>query len=179
MEKKILLSEDEKLDFEQIWRENPFGVLKDPIFFKCNNIVCIESVGYYLGIPYITTFVRQHRCGYVGVDDDIPQLDKSFHLSVHGGFTYREFSNPWNFNFGKKYWFGFHCAHSSDLPDFPSAIKYGFLPQDYLVPIGMGDSFHECKSETRTLEYVISECKFVIDQLLEEELIERQGELKC
>lgn len=111
------------------------------------------------------------RCGYVLVPqwhsyfeqdyDDIP-------IICHGGLTYssHEF-------LGQKYpgwWIGFDCAHTGDLTDKESLMRYfGNNKQDSFFNMlnfltGNDTSFGTVK----TLDFCIQECKNIVDQLVED-----------
>jgi len=84
-------------------------------------------------------------CGYVVIDDKDNDLfgkhytDTSF-IKVHGGITYSDFDNDDNWVFG------FDCAHIYDrIPAF--------------------DNDYFSKKIYRDMEYVISECESLSDQL--------------
>lgn len=147
----------------------------------------IEHQEEYKGMKIVCCWINDsHRCGYVGIADrehplfgfgydcEIPEVLKSkwedilqgsigkrgvvdlfcldlehprvgILFDVHGGITYSGGGDIYPIE-SDLWWFGFDCAHIGDL------TKYSF--------VGSNDI-------ERTLEYVLSECKSLAEQLEE------------
>lgn len=122
-----------------------------------------------------------HRCGYVGIPKN-HKYYKSFYgdlenISCHGGLTYSE-SHLVGQDDKDTWWIGFDCAHFMDDPDFESVEKYfkgdeykdiikfskNFNLKDY-VPAGLNIPIIDNHGVVRDLEYVMSECKYIVDQI--------------
>ena len=137
----------------------------------------IEEIGSYEDMVYVIKIHENgHRCGYVLVDDEKKfekyRLEYAEHLyipelKVHGGITFidkipvgDEFLPPGN-------WLGFDASHAGDLADFESAKKY-FNESD-VSRYKMFDIFGKEDGFVRTKEYMITECKYLIGQILKGE----------
>lgn len=104
--------------------------------------------GIHKGIPY--KLRRNHEgawCGYIFVDDDL-DIDTD-EIYVHGGVTFDECND------GIRK-IGFDCAHVGDV--VPNNLNNG-------MDLILRDIYGSC--EYRTMEYVIGECKDMIDQVIE------------
>lgn len=93
-----------------------------------------------------------HLCGYVRVGKKLGTLDfdeyDDLGIEVHGGITYSGMISG-----EEGYWLGFDCAHAGDLsPAYDS---------DYI------ETFSEHGYTYKDMDYVESEIKHMIDQLLE------------
>jgi hypothetical protein len=139
--------------------------------------IAIEGGGNYNGYEYIITFVAHgHRCGYVAIPESHPL--HSFHkedynypeLEVHGGITFFDEPRFDEFTNGHKCtdkWLGFDAGHCYDLEDMERAEKYFGETKwvKYRKENPMPRYDDDC--EHRTYEYMESECKNLIDQLIE------------
>lgn len=97
----------------------------------------------YRGIPF--KLRRGHGKTWFGTIFINPDLDlDTDDIEVHGGITYEEYIDGY-----RK--IGFDCAHAGDA--FPDPQVSRFLPQE--------------NSKYRTKEFVINECRSVIDQIIE------------
>jgi len=107
------------------------------------------------------------RCGYVGVpeghslyDTDYNKLDN---IEVHGGLTFSNYNQRYDEAAGvQKYWYlGFDCAHSNDVLDTDTKVKYNVKDYNYHVDYPI----------TCDLDYVKCEVKYLAKQIqeLEEE----------
>ena len=147
----------------------------------------IEDGGIYKGYDYLVTFVYLgHRCGYVRIPED--QIDNyknsSVELDVHGDIT---FFKKLPIEGCSDEWIGFDCAHFGDAPDFYTAEFY-FKDNEEIIKelafdkvnremikkdmeiIYPGDySWHPV---VRTKEFVVEQCKKLIDQLIQLDLSE-------
>jgi len=144
----------------------------------------VEKEFKYIGYTYVVIRMIQgylkHRCGYVAIDESHPlykynygdkteflgelvnndeimkkdtgkrgvvpmfcwdgdkqKLAPEIFFSVHGGITYSGKSDTYPIKNKKLWWFGFDCAHAGD----------------------------ETEDGGQSLEYCITECKNLIDQL--------------
>lgn len=147
--------------------------------------VAVEDGGNYKEYEYLVTFTdRGHRCGYVAIDQSHPFYsknvgwDNSPDVHVHGGVTF--------FNKGthiitcvlgkhscEDLWIGFDAMHNGDGRDYElvkkvfcsnaesiSSINY-IEKIDRESPIMIYEGYHKTK------EYMVNECKKLIDQLIE------------
>lgn len=132
-----------------------------------NKRVVLEHLDAYKDITYYVTFVDiGHRCGYVQANIDCQECRDNF--DVHGGITYNdsrespEFPEINGINF-----IGFDAAHGYDYRDIDFMKIY--FPENSLqidcaarCNVIFGDYFD---AKIRTLDYMISECKSLIDQI--------------
>jgi len=143
----------------------------DKEFLPVSEGVVIENGGIYKGYEYIVSFVRDHRCGYVAINEtDVEKLNVDFEncsypdLNCHGGVTFYDRDNglkdlldiPCN-----DMWIGFDAIHAGDNHDHESSEKYGIEVSDFCRDHAWTDG------EIRTYEYMENECKSIIDQLVE------------
>lgn len=137
-----------------------------------NNKPILEYEDVYNNYKYCVVF-QPHgfRCGYV----EIPIWHKMYkqHYDImpvkcHGGLTYSE--NHLLDKEGNSWWVGFDCCHYDDLPDVESIKKYYYNEKHY----DDNNFLKYCKtlfdtttevSSIKTLDFCISECKNIIDQL--------------
>lgn len=129
----------------------------------------------YYGYPCVVLFMPMgYRCGYVGITrenkyylkdyDDIP-------IDCHCGLTYAD-----NRLFGQsdldKWWIGFDCGHACDGYDIEKTKEYFEYNTATMNRLLMMQEYMELVNEDmpyRTLEFVIEECKKIVDQLRGEE----------
>jgi hypothetical protein len=95
-----------------------------------------------------------HLCGYVGLTENDPdymnEYDRIADIDCHGGLTFGQIGiNKSDSNLSEdRYWIGFERGHYNDL-----------IPMmDYMMPLG---------TVYRDMNYVESECKSIVDQLIE------------
>jgi hypothetical protein len=106
--------------------------------------------GEYKGYQY---WVRgnqiAYRCGYITLPKNHPWLFVGDYdeipVHVHGGITYANGND-----------IGFDCAHAGDAPD----------PDLYTCEPGAMQSLSRLGGTIRTTEYVVNECKSMIDQAI-------------
>jgi hypothetical protein len=152
----------------------------DKEFLPINPGIVVEDGGVYKGYDYLITFVEfsAHRNGYVFIPKDNKLHDKKldgkdgYDLSVHGGITFYDYGCAvigMNENTDRtEKWVGFDGMHSGDLSDIEHYKKYfgnntrriGFLEE-------MFDALSSRDNVIRTKEYMIQECKNLIDQIIE------------
>ena len=145
-----------------------------PFLATPNESIVMEGGGEYKGYEYIITFTDMgHRCGYVAITSEHPCYGKDlvwgdFDLDVHGGVTFHSkdislkdlLSHPCNDE-----WVGFDAAHHNDLSDMALAEVYFGSENDYVKFKKM--NLYETFGKRRTFGYMASECKRLIDQLIE------------
>lgn len=118
------------------------------------------------GLHCVAIFYSGHWCGYVGVDKRHPFYGIDYndtesvtdrYIRVHGGLTYGRphVYNEKLENLGEdgKFYFGFDCGHSGDL-------RKGEVPKKWQI--------HN-NYQYRDLDYVVSECEKLANQLYEVE----------
>lgn len=155
----------------------------DKEFLPVNPGIVVEDGGVYKGYDYLITFVEfsAHRNGYVLIPIDNKLYDKKlegeddYDLSVHGGITFYDYGfeilgmNE-NTDCTEK-WVGFDGMHGGDLSDIEHYKKYfgdntrriGFLQEMFDAL----SHLFSCENVIRTKEYMIQECKNLIDQIIE------------
>jgi hypothetical protein len=142
----------------------------------------IEDGGTYKEYEYLVTFIDLgHRCGYVAINskNKFYGLDLVCHsagtdFDVHGGISFHHKGDhiieP---ILGKSEcsdeWIGFDAAHGADLPDYdlvmkiwPSERRKNFIDATQFLR-----NFYYESIEHRSKEYMIAECKSLIDQIIE------------
>lgn len=137
----------------------------------------MEEIGSYKDMVYVIKIHENgHRCGYVLMDDEKKfkkyQQEYSEHvyvpeLKVHGGITFIDKISVGDTFLPPGNWLGFDASHAGDLADFESAKKY-FNESD-VNKYKMFDIFGKEDGFVRTKEYMITECKYLIGQILKEE----------
>lgn len=134
-----------------------------------------ESHFEYLGRDCIVIFNRMgFRCGYVSVsakdkDFKFEGCDNvdccAFNISCHGGLTFGGKLNS-DIKPKQEYYIGFDCGHFGDGFDITKANEYGFNTM-IMSYINFG--------EYVTLEECINECKYIAEQLLDNELLKKEN----
>jgi hypothetical protein len=133
----------------------------DKIFYESHEHK-LEHTSNYKGYDYVVIGHKYgHRCGYVKIPKSHQLFETSEskiyelypNLSVHGGITFMDYMKGKN---SKTYCIGFDAGHCCDAKD-PSLLseKYKDLFSSKFLEYG----------EIRTLEYMISECESLIDQI--------------
>ena len=135
-----------------------------------------EVVSVYKGHDFFVKLQRLgHRCGYVRVNDStlFSKIqnwynwwnNQDFDFDVHGGITFVNQSTGDDYLPGMN-WIGFDCAHyGADCPDREATLNaFDDLLGSELTILS---TFHNSPYGTvRSKEYVVSECKWLIDQLI-------------
>lgn len=141
----------------------------------CDGLV-IEGGGEYRGYHYLITFTgTAHRCGYVAIPPENPINNFYYEkynypeFNVHGGITFFEENHLSKFFLGNKAcndkWIGFDAAHGRDGKDWETHAKYfGKEKTDKLSPYFTSFNIN---SVIRSNEYMVQECKDLIDQLIQ------------
>ena len=152
MKEEFIISPEEKLE---AWGLGPW--VNEPDFIE------FEHLGYNCEVLRI--FIREggslclgHLCGYVILNKEHPYF--GFHydeieIDCHGGLTYSEMESDGHYHIG------FDCCHAGDhVPSITSMMtdefQYKFIEHTYLKEI-----------EYRTAEFVMQECKKIVEQLIE------------
>lgn len=143
--------------------------------------VAIEDGGIYRGYEFLITFnIYGFRCGYVSIEPNHPAFNKDLedkdndYLKVHGGiknfFKHKDYGC-------KDKWIVFSCTQYGDIFDYSTTMKYfpytekifksleDKLEKDFPNHKEIMNKFGSIKSK----EFVIQECKRLIDQLIEKE----------
>jgi hypothetical protein len=122
----------------------------------------IEYTDNYKGYDYkVVLQSLGHRCGYVILPKGHKLEGKDYYdipISCHGGLTYGSWEKD-------RYVIGFDCAHSWDAPDYGALKHYHMYnaTTEYLE----NHSWRNDNAVIKTKEYVIDECKSIIDQLID------------
>lgn len=127
----------------------------------------------YKGFPCVVLFMPGgYRCGYVGIPKDNKYYGKTIDkipIVCNGGITYAQ-----KYLFGQDdkntYWIGFDCAHFLDGRDEKLARKMYSEDKEmrtHIEALKFMGKFTD-SLEVRTLDYVESECRKIVDQILEE-----------
>lgn len=82
-------------------------------------------------------------------------------FDVHGGITYSGGNDNYPIENTDLWWIGFDCAHSNDRKDFESLNDY--FPDNYEKMLYDFDY----NGVVRTKDYVESECKNLVEQIIE------------
>lgn len=141
---------------------------EDKEYMQLNSVAMLESGGNYKDHDFCITFTDMGtRCGYVAVPANSKHIkNEGFDIAVHGGITFCDKPSHLVDDelLGKDdcgdFWLGFDAAHAWDLQDYDVACK--LFPKKYIVRLGI----YSDDSEIRTNEYMVEECKKVIDQLV-------------
>lgn len=131
-----------------------------------------EDGGIYKGYEYLVTFNDMgFRCGYVSINKENKVYDLCLYddlpdFNVHGGVTFFDTSDcildeSLIKNSCADKWIGFDAYHYGDKSDINLAIKLFSNSNDYLLK---NISIY---GEIRSKEYMVEQCKELIDQLVE------------
>ena len=127
-------------------KKNNFKIEKDWMYKKYRCVVIMTSMG--------------HKCGYVGITKKHFLYNKDYwsipDFDVHGGITFSDGGKNSDYPIKSNlWWFGFDCAHASDAKDLSVVDNY-IKEIEKKYPIG---------GILRSLNYCISECENLVDQL--------------
>jgi hypothetical protein len=136
-----------------------------------------EDKFYYKDYPCVILFMDMgHRCGYVGIPEDIARNisdEQIEEIDCYGGITYGpsdylHYQNEENIT-----WIGFDTAHYMDGKDYDKVKEYfGKERAEVLCTYRYG-----CDLPAKTLEYCQEQCKKIVDQVVEmAKEIENEGE---
>jgi hypothetical protein len=154
----------------------------DNEIFFINDEAVLEETGSYKGYDFCVLFTeRGFRCGYIALPSSYSILKHTsvddfkilFNTSVHGGISFLgkphlECLNDRDYD---EIWIGFDTSHRYDEPDFDLCRKiFGenlFYSDEYINETRrINKNYTKFKIEVRTKEYMINECKRLIDQLI-------------
>lgn len=129
----------------------------------------------YKGFPCVV--LMQHmafRTGYVGIPKGHKLYGVGYDgigIDCHGGLTYSDKSLALQ-NDEDTWWIGFDTGHYCDGKDYEMAIK--MFADDVAVLNGImlckkiDERFGTNTLPVRTLEYCEDQCKYIVDQILQE-----------
>ena len=135
----------------------------------------IEKSFIHSNKPCVVIFTQiGHRCGYVAVEKDSPlygiyydnlNIKHNYYSDVHGGLIFSDYSELYPITTKRPlYWFGFDCAHYNDAKDLEASKKY-FDQKTYNQIIEYNSLFQT--GAVKTLDFCITECKSLAEQLTE------------
>lgn len=133
----------------------------------------LEQTGTYKDFKWCVLFQPSgYRTAYVLVPNwhKVFEVDyNDIEIKCHGGLTYgshnlldKEFSG---------WWIGFDCAHAGDTRDIETQRKYfsNDKQDSYLFMLNYMTGNYSSYGTIKSLDFCISECKNIIDQLKEME----------
>jgi hypothetical protein len=141
-----------------------------------------EDGGIYKDYEYLITFNdRGFRCGYVTINNDHKVYNyndyDSLDLYVHGGVTFFDKSDfilePSLIKTScVDKWIGFDADHAYDGRNLELAKKYFNISDvdntdGYRFLLNSIRTLQQVRSQVRSKEYMIEQCKELIDQLVE------------
>ena len=130
----------------------------------------VEKRFEYKGYPCVVLFQKMcHRCGYVGIPKG--RAVDIMTIECHGGITYRN-SQLYGQEDTDRGWIGFDCAHWRDGHDWEAGREYWKDDPETLHYIDRIEELYrdiDFGLYPRSLDYCISECKHIVDQLTAEE----------
>lgn len=129
--------------------ERKFAVVEKKFEYKGHECICVFN---HLGF----------RCGYVSVQElkDYCEYD----IDCHGGLTFGNSLHE-DYEPSRAFYIGFDCGHYCDYQDKEQAYKYGLITeQEYYFFANI----YKDSGVERTLEYVETQCKKIVDQLEEQ-----------
>lgn len=132
--------------------------------------IIIEDGGLYKGNEFFISFSsRGIRCGYVAISEEIIKKyninENNIDVRVHGGVTFFENHHPLKNMLSHPctdFWIGFDANHYRDGMDCDLLKK--IFPKSRLLELKY--EFLSSEDEIRDLNYMIEECKRLIDQLI-------------
>lgn len=120
-----------------------FGVVEKQFEYKGHDCICVFT---HLGF----------RNGYVSVKEN--KDFSTYDIDCHCGLTYNgklpEYYNP-----KTQYYIGFDCGHVWDGIDKIQAYNYGLVDEKML------EYMYDNLEPVRDLEYVVEQCKHIVEQL--------------
>lgn len=133
----------------------------------------VEKRFEYKGYPCVVLFQPMcFRCGYVGIPKGTAIGVKT--IECHGGITYTGKSLPWFVEDKDKWWIGFDCGHWRDGHDWELGREYWKDCPDVFEEISRLEKLYrniDGDSTPRSLEYVVNECKHIVDQITAKEIL--------
>lgn len=124
-----------------------FAVVEKQFDYKGHDCICIFN---HLGF----------RCGYVSVstDKDYDEYD----IDCHGGLTFSGVL-PYDYGQNYQYYIGFDCGHFGDGIDYNEAFEYGLIGNEAFEYFSSRNLWSLYPA--MTLDFVIEQCKHIVDQL--------------
>lgn len=141
-------------------------------------VMVIESEFEYKSVKCIVTFNSMgFRCGYIQIPKnhkfigmDYENIHEYCYIEVHGGLTYASDHVTGHSDEKDSWWIGFDCGHCNDATELDVALDYfkddatrEMIEELMKVKKQFSDAYD---GEIRTKEYVIEECKSLVDQIL-------------
>jgi hypothetical protein len=133
--------------------------------------IIIEGGGTYKGFEYIVVLNNMaFRCGYVAIPKTHPAYPtedyNGLDIDVHGGVTFFDEPHLIESECGDK-WAGFDAGHCNDGHDLKAHKEYFGEDDETNKYMCSRDYYKNQDSDRiRTFEYMESECKKMIDQLV-------------
>ena len=120
--------------------------------------VLFQSFGYRTAYVLVPTWHKVFEVDYNDID-----------IKCHGGLTYSSHKLLDKDFFG--WWIGFDCAHAGDAMDVETQRKYfsNDKQDPYLSMLSYMADDYSSYGSVKNLDFCISECKNIIDQLREME----------
>lgn len=129
---------------------------------KSEKFAVVEKIFEYKGHECICTFNRLGvRCGYVSVDENA--LFMASEIDCHCGISFQD-ELPYDYGQTKKYYIGFDCGHICDGRDADKAFEYGLITEYERLQYEKA-FFYLDTCPIRDLDYVVENCKKIVDQL--------------
>jgi len=132
---------------------------------KAEQYAVVEKRFEYKGHECICIFNRYgFRCGYVSINKQVDFDDyENFEIVCHGGLSFSG-KLPKAYKPQREYYLGFDCGHLGDGVDYGIAYQYGLLnTKEYLSIIYINEMLFN--GGARSLDYVVKNCKKIVDQL--------------
>jgi hypothetical protein len=162
MNKQHLLTSQEKIEAwgEGEWVNEPDLVEFEYLGYKCriHRVFLIEGI--------IPKLCFGHLCGYVRISKDHSYAEKDFmeiDLDCHGGLTYARLEDDGFF------WIGFDCAHSNDIVPSTNLMYKEMEKKAIEFHSHIKASDRRLYTLYRNTDFVINECKKIVNQLIEME----------
>lgn len=147
--------------FRKFWGAGEWDDESDFLCFKYKGYVC--SLGRCLGEMSENCF-SGFLCGYMTVPKTHRLYDGKdwgkqwLDLDVHGGITYCEMR-------GDDFVLGFDCAHHNDM--IPGMKTFQEKHLERFMNLYKDLNYKPSKTVYRNLQYVINNCKHLVDQVIE------------
>jgi len=133
----------------------------------------IEETGTYKNYNYKCILMPMgHRCGYVEIPKGHELHGKHYddiNIDCHGGLTFSDFLED-------AYLIGFDCAHCDDESDIDAAYAKGLIDSHtYEFNKKLQSEFFMEGTTIKTQDFVVKECKHIIDQIVVREQVKEIG----
>lgn len=161
---------------QKIVVDNNLAVIQDGLI--------VEGGGKHRGYEWLITFNDMgFRCGYVAISPDHRLYNKDMdeqdeEITVHGGVTFYDNSHIAERLIGhpcEDKWIGFDAGHHNDMPDIEKLKEcFPYLKEtrkDRVIEISNMfeklNRFGIQNSSIKDFEFMKSQCKSIIDQIIE------------